>query len=109
DTVYSMRDLCEAQIEAAFHQQQASCIVLTRGPRIVGASLLSFDPSDANHLLSGPAIMSEFRNRGLGTLLLHSSLWTLREAGLDRVHGVTKQGVPTAKFLYPKFGSAQAP
>jgi ribosomal protein S18 acetylase RimI-like enzyme len=62
-----------------------------------------------SNLLSGPCILPEYRNRGIGSTLLHSSLAFLRDAGLARASGVTKEGVPAAKFIYTKFNSTGAP
>jgi ribosomal protein S18 acetylase RimI-like enzyme len=110
DTLHKLRELFQVQIEETFaHRDEIPCLVLTRGSRIVGASLLSFDPADANHLISGPAIVNEYQNRGLGAALLQESLRTLRLGGLDRAFGVTKLNAPTAKFLYTKFNSVHAP
>lgn len=108
DALVSLRDSFQAQVERAFEDRDVPCIVLTCGARIVGVSLLSFDPADANHLISGPAILNEYRNRGLGTSLLWESLAALRDAGLERAFGLTKAVVPTAKFLYTKYESTQA-
>ena len=51
----------------------------------------------------------EYRNRGLGTALLHYSLKQLREAGLDQACGISKDNVVASKFIYTKFGSVSAP
>lgn len=109
DTLHSLRDVFEAQIEAAFEQKSVPVLILQRGTRAVGASVLDFAPEAENHLITGPAIVNEYRNRGLGTALLYESLRKLRDAGLTSAHGVTKDTAPTAKFLYPKFGAAAAP
>ncbi len=108
DTLHSLRDVFEAQIEAAFDQKVVPALILLRGTRVVGASVLDFDPEAGNHLITGPAIVNEYRNRGLGAALLFESLRALRDSGLTQAHGVTKDNAPTAKFLYPKFDSVSS-
>jgi len=46
----------------------------------------------------------EYRNRGLGTLLLCSALRHLRDGGMTRACERTRESSPAARFLYPKFG-----
>lgn len=105
DTLKSLRDHFEAQIDKVFTEKDVPCIVILHGSRIIGASSLDLGKDAENHLLSGPCVLSEYRNRGLGTTLLHRSLLLLRDAGLDKARGVTKYNVPAAKFIYPKFNS----
>lgn len=109
DTLHSLRDVFEEQLETAFDLKDIPVLILYRGNRAVGASVLSYQPDAESHLISGPAIVNEYRNRGLGAALLHASLLALREIGLTKVHAITKENVPTAKFLYPKFQSTVAP
>jgi len=56
------------------------------------------------HLLSGVTIDYEYQRRGLGAALLQESLRHLAEKGLETAAVVTRETVPAAKFLYPKFG-----
>lgn len=109
DTLKSLRDHFEAQVDKVFSgkEKEVSCVVILHGTRIIGASALAPDEAAENHLVSGPCILSEYRNRGLGTILLHRSLEFLRDAGLKKAYGVTKYNVPAAKFIYPKFDSTQ--
>lgn len=109
DTLKSMRDHFEAQIDKVFTDKEVHCVVVTHGSRIIGASACDITKEAENHLLSGPCILSEYRNRGLGTHLLLRSLLSLREAGLTEARGVTKYNVPAAKFIYPKFNSVSTP
>jgi len=109
DTLKSLRDHFEAQIDRVFLEKEVPCIVVSHGSRIIGASALDTSKEADNHLLSGPCILSEYRNRGLGTMLLRQSLQLMREAGLDKAHGITKSNVPAAKFIYTKFNSVSAP
>ena len=84
------------------HHPEASCLALTHGARIIGVSVFTPESDAENHLLTGPCVFMEYRNRGLGTCLLDRTLRELREAGLTRAYGVTKRGTGAAKFVYPK-------
>ncbi|MEO7932997.1 MAG: GNAT family N-acetyltransferase [Chthoniobacterales bacterium] len=92
------------QIGDAFGSKEPKCLVLTHGTRVIGASILTTDTDAPNQLISGPCILVEYRNRGLGTQLLAASLAYLREAGLELASGTTKKTIPAAKFVYHKFG-----
>jgi ribosomal protein S18 acetylase RimI-like enzyme len=105
DTLKSFRPRIEAQITAAFTGEAVPVQVVTHGQRIVGASLLALDEDAESHLVSGPCVLAEYRNRGIGTALLHQSLQMLRESGLTRAFGVCKENAPTGKFVYRKYGS----
>ena len=113
ETFNEVRPLLRAQTDEAFdaspgHRPEASCLALTHGTRIIGVSVFTSDPEAENHLLTGPCVFMEYRNRGLGTCLLDRTLRELRDAGLSRVHGVTKRGAGAAKFVYPKFAIRSA-
>jgi predicted N-acetyltransferase YhbS len=97
------------QIEQAFEQTDAGCLVLAHGARIVGVSVYSLDPAAENHLISGPCILLEYRNRGLGSDTLWRTLQALRQAGLKTMFGLTRKTVPASKFVYPKFGGVGEP
>jgi len=93
-----------------FHEKhEPLCLIVAHGARIIGASALAIEPEAQNHLLTGPCVSMEYRNRGLASALLTQSLLTLRDAGLPIARGVTKQGSPAAQFIYPKLGSVCAP
>lgn len=110
DTLKTMQGWIENQIDDVFSQRSASsCLVVTHGSRIIGASALNTERESANHLLTGTCVLNEYRNRGLGTGLLYHSLRTLREADLEKAHGITKSNVPAAKFLYRKYNSVSEP
>ena len=98
-----------AWLDRALASDLSACLVLRHGQRIIGASILSFDPEVENHLAPGPSIMMEYRNRGFGTLLFERSLDSLREAGLARASGIARENTPVARFLYPKFGGVMEP
>ena len=84
-------------------------LALRHGLRIIGAAVISLDPTAENHLLPGPCIMMEYRNRGFGTQLLERSLASLRSAGLVRASAIGRANSPVTKFLYTKFRSTTAP
>lgn len=103
-----VRPRIEALLASAFDEKsEPLCLVVAHGSRIIGASLLSADREAANHLLTGPCISMEYRNRGLATVLLAQSLLALREAGLQEARGVTKQGSTASHFIYTKFDSTR--
>jgi GNAT superfamily N-acetyltransferase len=94
----------KSSIAAAFNSESASWLALQHGARIVGGTLLMRDPNAPAQLVPGPCILMEYRNRGLGTLLLSSALHHLRDAGMTRACARTRESSPAARFLYPKFG-----
>ena len=87
-------------VEEAFDRPDPSCIVALHGQRVIGASLLDANPDAGNHLLSGPMILHEYRNRGVGTGLLAASLIFLREKGVNKVRGVTRANSTVSRFVY---------
>ena len=96
-------------LDRVFDSETSACLALRHGSRIIGATLLSFDPKIDNHLAPGPCVLMEYRNRGFGTRLLEHSLSLLREAGLSHANGLARDIAPVAKFLYPKFGGVFTP
>jgi len=94
----------KSSIAAAFDSESANWLTLQHGARIVGGTLLMTDPDAPAQLVPGPCILMEYRNRGLGTLLLCSALRHLRDAGMIRACAKTRENSPAARFLYPKFG-----
>jgi N-acetylglutamate synthase-like GNAT family acetyltransferase len=87
-----------------FSHREIDCLVITHGNRTIGASLIKPSPEVSNHLLSGPCISNEYRNRGFGSLLLKESLLLVAKQGITKVYGTTRSSSPAAKFVYPKFG-----
>jgi GNAT superfamily N-acetyltransferase len=96
-------------VAQAFDRPDPSCIVALHGQRVIGASLLDSDPDAGNHLISGPMILHEYRNRGVGSGLLAASLIFLRDRGVKKAHGVTRVNSTVSRFVYPKFSSLQSP
>jgi predicted N-acetyltransferase YhbS len=109
DSLKSLREGLDRRLDAIFGEKEVPCLVITHGARIIAASALDGREGVDNHLITGPCVLSEYRNRGLGSALLFHSLVTLQKGGLKRAFGVSKDNVPAAKFLYPKFGSACEP
>lgn len=91
-------------VEKAFEGEEPSCLVLSHGSRVVGVSVLDPALESENHLISGPCVMMEYRNRGLGSALLHASLAQLREQGVSVALGRTRFKGTAARFVYPKWG-----
>jgi predicted GNAT family acetyltransferase len=99
----------EAWLERAFTSPTCTFLALRHGTRIIGASVLSTEPDADMHLIPGPCISMEYRNRGFGTRLLEQALIRLREAGLSQALGVAKENLPVSRFLYPKFNATSSP
>ena len=99
----------EAWLESAFTSSHCVFLALRHGTRIIGASVLSTKPDADMHLIPGPCISTEYRNRGFGTRLLEQSLTKLREAGLKEAVGIAHENAPVTKFLYTKFNGTPTP
>lgn len=97
-----------AQIETSFSKEPL-CPVLMAGQRIVGCSVLRADEEAESQLITGPCILHEYRSRGFGTSLVAASLLALREAGLSKATGLTREKTVAARYLYTKFGGTAVP
>jgi len=95
----------DPQLTKAFEQKQVPCLLLCDGQRAVGASLLDMSEDADSHLLTGPCISSEYRNRKLGTLLFDASLRHLKEAGLRHANAIAKKRCTATRYLYPRYGA----
>ena len=102
------RDRLQLQVHQAFEREAVPALVILHGVRIVAASALSAEVEAESNLLSGPCVLAEYCNRGLGSALLHESLVQLAHAGLPRAHGVSKDHTLASRFVYSKFGSTRA-
>jgi len=109
DTLKAMKDWLETRLDEVFDHKSAPCLVVTHGSRVIGASPLDSDRESECHLISGPCILNEYRNRGIGTELLFQSLNALREGGFATARAISKSNVPVAKFVYTKFNSVSEP
>jgi GNAT superfamily N-acetyltransferase len=88
-----------------FNESEPLCLVIQKGNRLIAASLLDPDPDAVHQLVSGPMVTTEYRNRGIGTRLLHASIAALQERGLTRATGITRDRTVAARHVYAKFGS----
>jgi len=105
DMLKVMEERLGSELDQVFEGKEPFGLVMTNGSRVIGASAIDFNSESENNLVSGPTLVVEYHNRGLGSTLLHQSLLMLRDHGLTTARGVTKNNSPAAKFLYPKFGS----
>ncbi len=108
DTLNLFRDRLAIQLGQGFARETTPALVIVHGSRIIAASVITTETEADSHLVSGPCVLGEYCNRGLGTALLHQTLALLQSAGLARASAVTKDNVPACKFVYPKFGSTAA-
>lgn len=92
-----------------FNSDEPLCLVVPKGNRLIAASLLDPNPEAGTHLVSGPSVVMEYRNRGLGSQLLYDSLNILHGRGLAEVTGITRRKSVAALHVYPKFGSTSEP
>jgi len=97
------------QIGETFDAKEPKSLVLTHGTRIIGASILAAEADAEISIVSGPCILAEYRNRGLGTALLAASLAFLSESGLETACAITKKNITVSKFVYPKLGGKSEP
>lgn len=104
DSLAKVENYLRASIARIFNEEVPLCFVIQKGNRLVAASLLDPEPVSGIHLVSGPAVLSEYRNRGLGTHLLGHSLAALAGKGLVSATGITRINTPAARHVYPKFG-----
>jgi N-acetylglutamate synthase-like GNAT family acetyltransferase len=109
DAFKSFEAKLESQLTKAFANEDIPALVISHGQRIIAASALTVDREAESNLISGPCVLMEYRNRGLGSALLYYSLKQLQNAGLERAHGLSKDNVVAGKFIYPKFGSVSSP
>jgi predicted acetyltransferase len=80
-------------------------MTVRHGQRIIAASLLNMEADAETNLLSGPCVLAEYRNRGIGSALLQESLHSLAAGGLTVAYGICRDRSPVEKFVYRKFGS----
>lgn len=103
---YSMAEhYLTSTVGRLFNESEPLCLVIQKGNRLIAASLLDPDPEAVHQLVSGPMVTMEYRNRGLGSHLLHASLAALQKRGLTRATGITRDKTIAARHVYAKFGS----
>ena len=98
--------LADELLHAGFSSGEVSFLAIKHGARVIGAAAIR-EGTEKSNLPLGVCVVSEYRNRGLGTYLLHESLRRLKEKGLEEAKLVTKKGLPADRFLYPKFGATR--
>lgn len=77
--------------------------ILLHGSRIVGYSALL--PIEGRGLNSCPELLWIMSiSEGVGIGLASSFLRYLADKGLGKASVITREGVPAARYLYPKFG-----
>lgn len=108
-SLHEANAIVENAIACSLTAETTACLVLRHGSRIIAGTFLAVDANAAEQFVPGPCVLMEYRNRGLGTLLLGAALLRLREGGLNRVSAVTCEGSPAARFLYPKFAGSPSP
>ncbi len=93
-----------AGVKRAFGDE-ATCLFIQHGNRVIGVSAYLPEPgNDGVHLISGPCVLAEYRNRGLGAVLLAATLEALGSRGLAEAIGQVRPNTVSAKFLCSKFG-----
>lgn len=108
-SLHQTLSMIDSWLTRALQSEQHICLALRHGARIIGASVLSLDSTSDNHLLPGPCISMEYRNRSFGSRLLEHSFNTLREADLTHAFALTRVNTSVARFLYPKFNGISKP
>ena len=89
--------------------KEPTCLFVQHGNRVIAASVYDTDPEEGGvHLVTGPCVLIEYRNRGIGGALLGATLGALRERGVTLVAGQTRPNSASAKYLCPKFGGKEA-
>jgi ribosomal protein S18 acetylase RimI-like enzyme len=97
--------LADEIIQIAFPAGEVTFVAIKHGARIIGAAAIRDAGDKVSNLPLGVCVLNEYRNRGLGSYLLHESLRRLKERGLADARLVTRKGLTADRFLYPKFGS----
>ncbi len=109
NTLHAYRSQILALIERAFQIPIPLGVLLFHGKRAIGLSILDPNVASVNHLVTGPCILSEYRNRGLGSALLACSLELLRELDFPHACGVTRDKTVAGRHVYPKFHGVASP
>jgi len=110
DVASKLMPRLQQEVEDKFvHHREGDCLVITHGNRVIAASVVDTSPSSDNHLITGPCITAEYRNRGFGALLLKESLLVAAQGGAEVLFGITRTNSPAARFVYPKYGGVSIP
>ncbi len=95
-------------VKKAFEDEPCGLFV-QHGNRVIAASIYQPQPEDGIHLVTGPCVLIEYRNRGIGGALLAATLQALKAQGITEAFGHTRPFTPSAKFLCSKFGGEAVP
>jgi GNAT superfamily N-acetyltransferase len=90
----------------------AKMLVTEKEEKIVGVNgIISERNSGKGRFFTGIVVSPNYRREGIGSLLLRRTLLDLKKEGLRWAEVETIQGIPAAKYLYPKYGgeSIQVP
>ncbi len=90
----------------------AKMLVAEMEEQIVGINgIISERNSGIGRFFTGIVVSPSHRRQGIGSLLLQKTLSDLKKEGLRTAEVETIQGIPAAKYLYPKYGgkSIQVP
>ena len=110
DVASKLMPRLQQEVEDKFvHHREGDCLVITHGNRVIAASVVDTSRSSDNHLITGPCITVEYRNRGFGALLLKESLLLAAQGGAEVLFGITRTNSPAARFVYPKYGGVSIP
>jgi GNAT superfamily N-acetyltransferase len=90
-------------------EDEAYGLFVQHGNRVIAASIYQPQPEDGIHLVTGPCVLIEYRNRGIGGALLAATLQALKAHGVNEAVGQTRPLTPSAKFLCIKFGGEALP
>ena len=83
----------------------AKMLVVETDGKIVGINgIISERNSGKGRFFTGIVVSPGYRRRGIGSLLLHKTLSDLKREGIRWAEVETIQGIPAAKYLYPKYG-----
>ena len=83
----------------------AKMLVAEKEEKIVGINgIISERNSGKGRFFTGIVVSLNYRRQGIGSLLLHRTLSELKKEGLRCAEVETIQGIPAAKYLYPKYG-----
>jgi GNAT superfamily N-acetyltransferase len=109
DSLAASEQYLRAEVGRIFNAENPLCLVIPKGNRFIAVSLLDPSPEAASHLVGGPSVLMEYRNRGIGSHLLHASLAELGERGVTLASGITRSRTVAATHVYPKFGGSGEP
>ncbi len=83
----------------------AKMLVAEMEEKIVGINgIISERNFGKGRFFTGIVVSPSYRRQGIGSLFLHKTLSDLKKEGLRTADVETIQGIPAAKYLYPKYG-----